>query len=127
MTTSSVVLATHEAAGNVIRHAHQGLPNAQLQIQCWLQPDLVEIHILDEGEPFDLESIPDLDPAELRIGGRGVFLMRALITGVRAQLDLIPPILALFLAAAAYEGLMLALLRRAIRRGSGKINLGDVL
>jgi serine/threonine-protein kinase RsbW len=78
-TTGAIVLATHEAAGNAIRHAHQDLPQAQLQIQCWLNPDCVEIHLLDEGEPFDLESIPNLDPGELRIGGRGVFLMRALM------------------------------------------------
>jgi serine/threonine-protein kinase RsbW len=84
-TTAAIVLATHEAAGNVIRHAHQDLPHAQLQIQCWLQPDLVEVHILDEGEPFNLESIPDLDPSELRIGGRGVYLMRALMDELSCQ------------------------------------------
>jgi serine/threonine-protein kinase RsbW len=78
-TTNAIVLATHEATGNAIRHAHQGYPEAQIQIRCWLHPDTVEIHILDEGAPFDLNSVPNLDPAELRIGGRGVFLMRTLM------------------------------------------------
>jgi anti-sigma regulatory factor (Ser/Thr protein kinase) len=78
-TTDAVVLAMHEAANNVIRHAHHGDPEAQLQIQCHLGPDRIELYLLDEGEPFDLEAVPDLDPAELRIGGRGVFLMRTLM------------------------------------------------
>ena len=31
-TSAAIVLATHEAAGNVIRHAHQDIPHAQLQV-----------------------------------------------------------------------------------------------
>jgi anti-sigma regulatory factor (Ser/Thr protein kinase) len=45
----------------------------------------VEIHVLDEGEPFDLQAVPQLDPAELRLGGRGVFLMRALMDEISCQ------------------------------------------
>src|ERR1700676_5361520 len=78
-TTNAVVLATHEAASNVICHAHRDLPETPLQIQCRLGPAEIEIRVLDEGTPFDLAAIPDLDPTELRIGGRGVFLMRALM------------------------------------------------
>ncbi len=78
-TTDAVVLALHEAASNVIRHAHRGDSAAQLQIQCYLRPDAVEVHLHDEGAPFDLEGVPKLDPAELRIGGRGLFLMRTLM------------------------------------------------
>jgi serine/threonine-protein kinase RsbW len=78
-TTDAIVLATHEAVNNVIRHAHQDNPDAQLQIQCWCFPDRIEVCILDEGEPFDLAAVPHLNPAELRIGGRGVFLMRTLM------------------------------------------------
>ncbi len=75
----SVMLATGEAFSNVIRHAHRDRPNAQIQIQCWLHADSLELHFHDEGEPFDLEGVPHLDPAELRIGGRGVYLMRTLM------------------------------------------------
>jgi serine/threonine-protein kinase RsbW len=77
--TEAIVLALHEAISNVIRHAHRDQPDAQLQIKCYLTRDRVEIHVLDEGDPFDLAAVPDLDPSELRIGGRGVFLMRALM------------------------------------------------
>lgn len=83
--TDAVILATHEATSNVIRHAHQDRPGAVIQIQCLLAGDRLEVCVLDEGEPFDLEQVPHLDPAELRIGGRGVFLMRALMDELTCQ------------------------------------------
>src|SRR4051794_34598406 len=46
-----------------------------------------------------------------------VVVTRALLTGVPEQLALVPQIVALMLAAAAYEVLMLAHVRRALRRG----------
>ena len=82
---SAVVLATHEAAHNIIRHAHGGDARTQLQIQCTLGPNRMEVRLLDEGEPFDLESVPSLDPSELRVGGRGIFLMRSLMDEVSCQ------------------------------------------
>jgi serine/threonine-protein kinase RsbW len=78
-TTHAVVLATSEAASNVIRHAHRNQPEAVLQIRCQLSADQIEVSLLDEGEPFDLATVPHLDPSEIRVGGRGVFLMRALM------------------------------------------------
>jgi serine/threonine-protein kinase RsbW len=78
-TTHAVVLATDEATNNVMRHAHRDRPNAPVQIQCFICPDRLEIRLHDEGEPFDIATIPHLNPAELRIGGRGVFLMRRLM------------------------------------------------
>jgi serine/threonine-protein kinase RsbW len=78
-TTHAIVLATDEATNNVMRHAHQGQPEATIQIQCSLTPEGMEVCLLDEGAPFDLAAVPHLDPAELRVGGRGVFLMRALM------------------------------------------------
>ncbi len=77
--TDAVVLAAHEAASNVIRHAHHGDAGRFFQIQCHVRPDGVEVHLIDEGEPFNIDAVPALDPAELRVGGRGIFLMRALM------------------------------------------------
>jgi serine/threonine-protein kinase RsbW len=77
--TNAVVMATDEATNNVMRHAHRENPAATVQIQCFFTPESVEIRLLDEGEPFDLAAVPRLDPAELRVGGRGVFLMRTLM------------------------------------------------
>jgi serine/threonine-protein kinase RsbW len=77
--TYAVVLATGEAVTNIIRHAHRQRPGAPMQIQCRLRPDGLEVLLLDEGEPFDLAAVPHLNPVELRLGGRGVFLMRKLM------------------------------------------------
>jgi serine/threonine-protein kinase RsbW len=83
--TEAVVLAAHEAINNVIRHAHHNRPEAHIQVQCSLGPDGLEILLLDEGAPFDLASVPHLDPAEVRVGGRGVFLMRRLMDELSCQ------------------------------------------
>lgn len=78
-TIHNIVLAMGEAVTNIIRHAHQERPEATVQICCRLDAETVEILLLDEGEPFDLDAVPYMDPGELRVGGRGVYLMRALM------------------------------------------------
>lgn len=77
--THAVVLAVNEAADNIIRHAHDGQPGAWIRIHCQLRGDGIEICFHDEGKPFDICTVPALDPAELRVGGRGVYLMRRLM------------------------------------------------
>ena len=83
--SDAVVMATDEAVNNIMRHAHRGHPEATVQIQCFLHADSIEIRLLDEGEPFDLAAVPQLDPAELRVGGRGIFLMRTLMDELSCQ------------------------------------------
>jgi serine/threonine-protein kinase RsbW len=78
-TTHAIVLATDEATNNIMRHAHRNHPEKPLQIQCLSGADRFEVRLFDEGEPFDIAAVPHLDPSELRIGGRGVFLMRTLM------------------------------------------------
>ncbi len=77
--TNAVVMATDEATNNVMRHAHGGRPEAAVELQCYFRPESVEVRIHDQGPPFDVNAVPRLDPAELRVGGRGVFLMRTLM------------------------------------------------
>ena len=84
-TTNAVVMATDEATNNVMRHAHRGLPDAPIRIECLFSPGRFEVRLLDEGAPFDLAAVPHLDPSELRVGGRGVFLMRALMDELTCQ------------------------------------------
>jgi anti-sigma regulatory factor (Ser/Thr protein kinase) len=76
---NAIVLAVNEAASNVIRHAHQSRQEAAFHVQCRLIEDGIEVLLLDEGAPFDVAQVPHLDPSELRVGGRGVFLMRAVL------------------------------------------------
>ena len=84
-TTDAIILALHEAVSNVIRHAHRDVPGASLQIACALDDERIEIHLRDEGEPFDLAAVPSLNPAEMRLGGRGVFLMRTLMDELHCE------------------------------------------
>lgn len=84
-TTDAVVLAANEAVGNVIRHAHRDRPGTPFQIHCYVRSDSIEIQLLDEGDPFDLAAVPQLDPAELRLGGRGVFLMRRVMDEISCE------------------------------------------
>jgi serine/threonine-protein kinase RsbW len=75
----AIVLAAGEAFTNIVRHAHQNRPGARIQIQCWLHSDSLEVRFHDEGEPFDLNAVPHFNPKEIRLGGRGVYLMRTLM------------------------------------------------
>jgi serine/threonine-protein kinase RsbW len=84
-TTEAMALAVHEAITNIIRHGHCHQYDKPIQVSCYPHPDRMEIHILDQAEPFDLKGVPSLDPAELRVGGRGVYLMRALFDQVSCQ------------------------------------------
>lgn len=84
-TTYAVVLAADEAINNVMRHAHRGQPDAPIQIQCFFCADGLEIRLIDQGAPFDLAAVPHMDPGEVRVGGRGVFLMRQLMDELTCQ------------------------------------------
>jgi anti-sigma regulatory factor (Ser/Thr protein kinase) len=77
--TRAIVLASNEAISNVMRHAHDGHPEKRMQIECRLDDASMEIRLADEGGPFDINQVPHLDPADMRLGGRGVYLMRVLM------------------------------------------------
>jgi serine/threonine-protein kinase RsbW len=84
-TTSAIVLSTHEAACNVIRHAHRDRPESLMRIRFSITALGVEIQLDDSGIPFDIGSVPHLDPGEVRAGGRGVFLIRTLMDEVSSE------------------------------------------
>ncbi|HMF16690.1 MAG TPA: ATP-binding protein [Gemmataceae bacterium] len=84
-TIHNIVLAMGEAVTNIIRHGHREKPEASVQISCRIDSDAVEILLLDEADPFDLAAVPYMDPGELRVGGRGVYLMRALMDELSCQ------------------------------------------
>lgn len=81
----AVQLAAHEGLRNIIRHAHEDRVEAQFEIQVEPFDGGVEVRLLDEGRPFDIAAVPHLEPGELRIGGRGVFLMRRLVDEIRSE------------------------------------------
>ena len=84
-TIHAIILATGEAVTNIVRHAHRDRPDCSFQIQCQVGPETVEVTLLDQGEPFDFSQVPHLAPGELRLGGRGVYLMRVLMDEISCQ------------------------------------------
>jgi serine/threonine-protein kinase RsbW len=83
--TDSIVLAADEAVNNAIRHAHSNDIALTVQLSCVVTTEGIEIIVHDEGAPFDIASVPQLDPGELRIGGRGMFLIRKLMDEIHCQ------------------------------------------
>ena len=69
--TDAIVAAVHEAISNVIRHAHCDRPEALLQIACVLTDEAMILEVRDEGEPFDVDSVPRLNPGAMRWEAEG--------------------------------------------------------
>jgi serine/threonine-protein kinase RsbW len=84
--TYSIQLAVDEAASNIIEHAYEGVTDAELEITCGMEGDLLTIVLLDHGQPFDPAAVPppDLkaDLSDRKIGGLGIYLMRKLMDEV---------------------------------------------
>ena len=78
-TTHALVIVTGEAITNIVRHAHQNRPGTQIDLHLQIRADAVVITFRDQGPPFDLAAVPELPPGDLRIGGRGIYLMRTLM------------------------------------------------
>jgi anti-sigma regulatory factor (Ser/Thr protein kinase) len=77
-----IALAVGEAVSNVIRHSYKGNPDNHLSLVCRDHDDNFEVEIRDRGEPYDPAATPARPPEEIRVGGRGVYLMRALMDEV---------------------------------------------
>lgn len=74
-----------EAMVNAIRHANAGDPDKQVNIRITISDNELLVQVFDQGQGFDLNSIPDPDFDEeelLETGGRGVYIMRALMDTV---------------------------------------------
>lgn len=73
-----VGLALREAVANAIKHGNQLDPEKQVEIEAILDPEQLELKILDQGPGFDPEGVADpLAPENrFRASGRGIFYMR---------------------------------------------------
>jgi serine/threonine-protein kinase RsbW len=77
-----IALAVGEAVSNVIKHSYKGDPDNKLSLTCRDRDDSFEVEIRDRGEAYDPAAKPTRPPEEIRVGGRGVYLMRALMDQV---------------------------------------------
>lgn len=79
-----MTLAIREASANAIKHGNKQHPDKVAQVIFELDEDNITIQIMDEGEGFEPDEVPDpLAPENLLKGtGRGIFLMRQLMDEV---------------------------------------------
>lgn len=80
-----VRLAVEEAIRNAIEHGHRHNKDLSIAVSYEVDKDKIEIEVEDSGEGFDLEKIADPRAREnlMKEGGRGVFLIFALMDEVR--------------------------------------------
>lgn len=77
-----VVLALDEAMSNVVRHAFPA-GEGSYQVRADLRPFEVIIEVIDDGVGFDPMRSPG--GGRLGVGGRGLHLMRQLMTVVEVE------------------------------------------
>lgn len=80
-----IELAVDEALANIIRHGYRDQPDARIEIEC--EPcaqagDGIEIRIRDYCPQVDLGKISGRSLDEVRPGGLGVHLIRAMMESV---------------------------------------------
>ena len=77
-----IAVAVGEAVANVIRHAYKGDARQRFSLLCNEGNGAVEIELRDQGEPFDPPKEPITPPDETSAGGRGIFMMQAIMDEV---------------------------------------------
>lgn len=87
-----VKIALAEAINNVVEHAYAGIAPAEVQIDCCLCKDKLEIRITDTGSPMPDMRLPGGAPApvdtrlqDLPEGGFGWHLIRQLASDIRYE------------------------------------------
>lgn len=80
----NVHLAVYEALINAFAHGNARDASKHIRFACRLSPRLVHVEIIDEGPGFDPKQLPDpTDSGHLECpGGRGVMLMKAMMSRV---------------------------------------------
>ena len=80
-----VSIALREALANAIKHGNQQDPDKKVEIQLGLEESDLVIHIIDQGEGFDLDLVDNpLDEKNLlKPNGRGIFYMEKFMDDVR--------------------------------------------
>ncbi|MHB2017986.1 MAG: ATP-binding protein [Candidatus Xenobia bacterium] len=81
-----IEVALSEAVSNAILHGNEGQPDADLRVCLTLEPAarLIRIQVWDHGPGFDMNAIP-VPRADLKEGGRGLYLIRHIMDSVTSQ------------------------------------------
>ncbi|MDE3179420.1 MAG: ATP-binding protein [Acidobacteriota bacterium] len=77
-----IALAVDEALSNVIRHAYKNRCDCEVELDCQLQKDCLEVAFVDHGEPTDPSRLCPQPLDELALGGRGTHLIHQIMDEV---------------------------------------------
>lgn len=77
-------MSVRESAINAIKHGNRMDPGKKVEIQFLIETEQLIVFVLDEGEGFCPEDLPDPLAAEnlLKPSGRGIFYMRSFMDEV---------------------------------------------
>lgn len=81
-----IELAVDEACTNIVEHAYYGLPGQSIQLRVEVDHETIMVRLLDRGKAFtfDERALPEQSQlSSFTPGGRGLFLMHALLDEVR--------------------------------------------
>lgn len=80
----NILISVTEAVTNAILHGNNADESKNVCIKCHKKTNQLAIQVSDEGPGFDYDNLPDPTSPEnlLKIGGRGVFLMKQLSDNV---------------------------------------------
>ena len=71
-----------EAITNGVIHGGGGRPDAVIGIEVSVSESLLRIVVRDDGDGFDPDAVPPPDFTGMKVGGRGVFIMRSIMNNV---------------------------------------------
>lgn len=79
-----IELAVNESAINAIQHGNCSDPTKEVFLRITSDGKTLEVVVEDEGEGFDLASVPDPTDVEnlLKPGGRGILIIRTFMDEV---------------------------------------------
>jgi len=75
-------LVLTESMTNAIRHAHEGDPSKEVHITISIRDNILSIKVYDQGQGFDISTIPTPKFRCLEEHGRGVFIIHTLMDSV---------------------------------------------
>jgi serine/threonine-protein kinase RsbW len=75
-------LVLTESVINTITHANDRDPDKMVHLSICIEHDELVIRVFDQGEGFDINDVPPPDFEGVSEGGRGVFLIRAIMDSV---------------------------------------------
>lgn len=85
--TEDIMLAVDEACTNIIKHAYKSFPDGEILLKLKYSDHKLTITIIDYGNSFHPENVPDPDLQKYyrqhRVGGLGMYLMKTLMDEVK--------------------------------------------